>query len=349
MKAAVLRAFHQPLSIEELPVPKPGKGEVLAKVLACGLCASDLHIADGMIGTVRLPYTPGHEICGEIAALGEGVEGLALGARFVAGIDVICGRCRFCRSGRGNLCTGRVRLGFERDGGQAQYCVVPAQCVFPISPRIPPEQAAVVPDAVACMYHAMRRGEVGQGSVVCITGVGGLGLQGVQIAKHLGAVVIATSRKDAKLALARELGADYVVNTGRSGLEEEVRRITGGGLCDVVFDNIGSAGSVDQSVRLLRRGGKVVVVGYNEPRFSVDYMDLVINEKEILGIRGSTREELREVIRLVEEGVIRPYIDRTYPLTDIVEALDSLRAGEALGRTVVLPNGGCGSGKEGEN
>ncbi|MCI8840258.1 MAG: alcohol dehydrogenase catalytic domain-containing protein [Oscillospiraceae bacterium] len=175
MKAAVLRAFHQPLSIEELPIPKPGEGEVLAKVLACGLCASDLHIADGMIGSVRLPYTPGHEICGEIVALGGGVEGFALGERFVAGIDLICGHCRFCRSGRGNLCASRVRLGFERDGGQAEYCVVPAQCVFPIASHVPPEQAAVIPDAVACMYHAMRRGEVGPGSVICVTGVGGLG------------------------------------------------------------------------------------------------------------------------------------------------------------------------------
>lgn len=348
MKAAVLRAFHQPLSIEELPIPEPGEGEVLAKILACGLCASDLHIADGMIDSVRLPYTPGHEICGEIVALGDGVEEFAPGTRFVAGIDLICGHCRFCRSGRGNLCTSRVRLGFERDGGQAQYCAIPAQCVFPISPHVPPEQAAVVPDAVACMYHAMRQGNVGPDSVICITGVGGLGLQGIQIAKHLGAVVIATSRKDAKLALAEQMGADYTVNTSRSQLSEEVARMTGGGLCDVVFDNIGSAGSVDQSLKLLRRGGKVIVVGYNEPRFSVDYMDLVINEKEIIGIRGSTREELREVIRLVEEGIITPYIHRTYPLTDIVEALDSLRAGEAMGRTVVLPNG-CGEGKERDN
>ncbi len=340
MKAAVLRAFHQPLSIEELPIPKPGEGEVLAKVLACGLCASDLHIADGMIGSVRLPYTPGHEICGEIVALGGGVEGFALGERFVAGIDLICGHCRFCRSGRGNLCASRVRLGFERDGGQAEYCVVPAQCVFPIASHVPPEQAAVIPDAVACMYHAMRRGEVGPGSVICVTGVGGLGLQGIQIAKHLGAVVIATSRKDAKLDLARRLGADYTVNTSRSQLADEVARITDGSLCDVVFDNIGSASSAGQSLKLLRRGGKVVVVGYNEPHFSVDYMDLVINEKEILGIRGSTREELREVIRLVEDGVITPYIHRAYPLADIAEALDSLRAGEAMGRTVVLPNGG---------
>lgn len=346
MKAAVLRAFHQPLSLEELPVPQPGPGEVLAKVLACGLCASDLHIGDGMIDSVRLPYTPGHEICGEITALGEGVTGFAIGTRFVAGIDILCGTCRFCRSGRGNLCSSRVRLGFERDGGQAQYCVIPAECVFPISQSIPPEMAAVIPDAVACMYHAMRRGQVTSDSVVCITGVGGLGMQGIQIAKHLGATVIATSRNDQKLELARSFGADYTVNTSRCLLTEEISRITCGALCDVVFDNIGSEDSVDQALGLLCRGGKVIVVGYNEPKLSANYMDLVINEKEIIGIRGSTREELREVIQLVENGVIKPYIYKTYPLEQIVEALDDLRAGKTLGRTVVLPNQDRDQGKD---
>ncbi|HIT33344.1 MAG TPA: zinc-binding dehydrogenase [Candidatus Faecousia intestinigallinarum] len=346
MKAAVLRAFHQPLSIEEVPIPQPQPGEVLAKVLACGLCASDLHIGDGMIDTVHLPYTPGHEICGEIVALGEGVTEFPIGTRFVAGIDILCGTCRHCRSGRGNLCVNRIRLGFERDGGQAQYCRIPAECVFPISPSVPPEMAAVVPDAVACMYHAMRQGQVGAGSVICITGIGGLGMQGIQIAKHLGATVIATSRTEEKLALARSFGADYTVNTRCASLQEEISRITGGALCDVVFDNIGSAESVNQALGLLCRGGKVIVVGYNEPTLTANYMDLVINEKEIIGIRGSTREELREVIQMVESGAIRPYIYKTYPLTQIVEALDDLRTGKTLGRTVVLPNAEQDSGKE---
>lgn len=338
MKAAVLEAFHSPLVIRELPIPQPKPGEVLAQVLACGLCASDLHIQDGMIDTVRLPYTPGHEICGQIVALGEGVEGLSVGTRFVAGIDILCGSCRHCRNGRGNLCLNRVRLGFERDGGQAQYCTVPAECVFPISQHVPPEAAAVVPDAVACMYHAMVRGQVGPGSMVCILGVGGLGLQGIQIAKHLGATVIATSRKDEKLELSRAIGADFVINTARQSLNEQIRRLTQGQMCDVVFDNIGSETSTEQSLQVLCRGGKLIVVGYNEPTLHASFMDLVINEKEIIGIRGSTREELKEVIRLVEAGIIRPFIYRSYPLEEIQLALENLRSGESLGRTVVLPN-----------
>lgn len=343
MKAAVLRAFHQPHSIEEIPMPVIGENEVLAKVLACGLCASDLHIQDGMIATVQLPYTPGHEICGEVVEVGSAVKGIAPGARFVAGIDIICGECRFCKSGRGNLCVHRVRMGFERNGGLAQYCAVPAECVFPISKSIAPEAAAIIPDAVTCMYHALRQGQVGKGTVICITGIGGLGLQGVQLAKHMGATVIATSRKDEKLALAKSFGADYGINTTRQSLEEEVARITGGEMCDAVFDNIGIRGSVDSALRLLRRGGKVIVIGYGDPELTANYMDLVINEKEIIGIRGSTRDELREVIGLVEAGKINPYIYKTYPLDELAVALEHLRSGKELGRTVILPHENAGA------
>lgn len=340
MKAAVLRAFHQPHCIEEVPMPTIGENEVLAKVLACGLCASDLHIQDGMISTVKLPYTPGHEICGEIVKVGSQVQGLSLGTRFVAGIDIICNECRFCKSGRGNLCENRIRLGFERNGGLAQYCAIPAECVFPISKNVPAEIASIIPDAVSCMYHALRQGQVGSGSVILIAGIGGLGLQGVQLAKHMGAVVIATSRKDEKLEIARSLGADYVINTSRQSLEKEVTRITNGKMCDSVFDNIGIRHSVDSALRLLRRGGKVIVIGYGEPELVANYMDLVINEKEIIGIRGSTRDELREVIGFVECGIIKPYIYKTYPLSELVDALDHLRNGKELGRTVILPHVG---------
>lgn len=338
MKAAVLKAFHQPHRIEEVPLPVIKEKEVLAKILACGLCASDLHIQDGIIDTVHLPYTPGHEICGEVVAIGSEVHGVKIGERFVAGIDMICNECRFCRSGRGNLCINRIRIGFERDGGLAQYCAVPAECVFPISRAVPPETAAIIPDAVACMYHALRQGKVSKGSVICITGIGGLGLQGVQLAKHMGATVIATSRKDQKLEIARSFGADYVINTSSQSIENEIRRITNNEMCDAVFDNIGNQDSVNVALRLLRRGGKVIVIGYGAPNLTANYMDLVINEKEIIGIRGSTRDELSEVIKFVESGIIKPYVYKTYALDELAIALDHLRQGKELGRTVILPN-----------
>ncbi|MDR1732805.1 MAG: zinc-binding dehydrogenase [Synergistaceae bacterium] len=338
MKATRLFRFHEKLNLVELPIPEPGEGEVLARVLASGICASDLHIMEGKISTVRLPYTPGHELCGEVHTVGPGVDNLQKGDRFVAAIDVLCGKCRFCREGRENLCVHRTRIGFERDGSHAQYCVVPAANVFPISREIPCEQAAIIPDAVACMYHAFTaQGRVQRGDIVCILGVGGLGFQGIQIARHLGAKVVVTSRQDRKLALAEKAGADGVINTKTQNFREEIMRFTDGAGCDVVFDNIGIAASVGEAVAVLRRGGRVVAAGYSDPEFSVNYQDLVLYEKEIIGIRGSTPKELRETIALVEKGVLKPFVYQTCEFSEINEALNRLRNSESLGRTVILP------------
>lgn len=337
MRAAVLRQFHQDLIVEEKPVPMPGFGEVLVRVRASGLCASDLHIQDGMLSTVRLPYTPGHEMAGEVAALGEGVTGLKIGEHVVCAIDITCKTCRFCRRGRANLCRKLIRVGFERDGSHAEYAVVPADNLFVIQKDIPFPQAAILPDAVACMYHAIKnQGKVTAGDWVLLLGIGGLGLQGVQIAKYFGARVCVTSRQDSKLRLALQLGADYAINTGSQNLYQQISEITKGELCDVVFDNIGIQHSVEESLQVLRPGGRVVVVGYGDAQFTASYQDLVIREKEIVGIRGSTRQDLAECIGLVERGIVKPIVDKTYPLADINKGLSDLREGRNMGRTAIV-------------
>lgn len=337
MKAAILRGFHQDLSIEEVEIPDPGYGDVLVKVRASGLCASDLHIIDGILPTVKTGYIPGHEMAGEIVRLGEGVTSWKVGQRVVASIDIACGQCRACLRGHTNRCRKLKRIGFELNGSHEEYAVVPQGNLFSISDRIPFEQAAVIPDAVACMYHAMKHiGEVTAGDKVLILGVGGLGLQGIQIAKAFGAEVYATSRQDKKLELAAQMGADAVINTAKQDLKEEILRITNGEQCDVVFDNIGIESSVEDSLKLIRPGGKIVVVGYNDSEFTANYQELVMKEKEILGIRGSTKQDLVESIQMVEKGIITPYIYKTYPLEQINEALACLRNGETLGRTVVV-------------
>lgn len=337
MKAAFLREFHKGLSIEETDIPRPGPGEVLIKVMASGLCASDLHIIDGILPTVKTNYIPGHEMAGIVWELGENVTDLKVGQHMVAAIDVLCGHCRFCRTGQTHLCRELVRIGFERNGSHEEYCVIPKDSVFPINESIPFEQAAIIPDAVVCMYHAIKdKGQVTAGDRVLILGVGGLGLQGIQIAKHFGAEVYATSRQDKKLEIAKQFGADVVINTTKCDLEEEIMKITEGEQCDVVFDNIGIKSSIESCLRILRPGGKVVVVGYNDPTLEVNYQQIVIKEKEIIGIRGSSRQNLVDAIRMVEKGIVKPYIYKTYKLEEINEALDQLRNGTSLGRTVVV-------------
>lgn len=337
MKAAILKEFHSDLIIETVPIPSPGHGEVLVRVKASGLCASDLHIQDGMLPTVTLPFTPGHEMAGIVEELGEGVTGLSVGEHVVCAIDITCGVCRFCRRGKQNLCKSLVRIGFERNGSHEQYCVVPAENLFPIRRDIPFAQAAIIPDAVVCMYHAIKnQGKVTAGDRVLLLGVGGLGLQGVQIARYFGAQVYATSRQDKKLEIAKQFGAHGVINTRTQDLIEEISRLTQGEMCDVIFDNIGIQTSIETCLSVLRPGGKIVVVGYNDSQFTASYQDLVIREKEIIGIRGSTRQDLAEAIRLVEDGIVTPYVSNTFSLEEINSGLHCLRRGESFGRTVVL-------------
>jgi 2-desacetyl-2-hydroxyethyl bacteriochlorophyllide A dehydrogenase len=337
MKAAVLKEFNKDLVIEDVPLPRPEPNEVLIKVRASGLCGSDLHIQEGKIATVKLPHILGHEIAGEIYSLGDQVTEFKKGDHVVVAIDVLCGKCRFCRTGRGNLCSNLRRIGFEINGGHAEYVSVPKQVLYNIGAEVPFEEAAIIPDAIACMYHAFKsQGNVRTGDRVCIMGIGGLGLQGVQIAKLFGAEVYCTSRQDEKLKIAKNFGADGIINTKVQSLYDEILKYTHGEMCDVVFDNIGIENSIMQGLSICRSGGKVIIVGYIDKSFCVEYQDIMRNEKEIIGMRGSTSQDLIEVIRLVEQGKIKPYIYKTYRLTEINEALTNLKEGKSLGRTVIM-------------
>lgn len=336
MKAAVLKQFNQQLVIEEKDIPVPKAGEVRVKVMASGLCVSDLHIQDGIINTVRLPYTPGHEMAGIIDAVGDGVTNVKVGDHITAAIDIICGKCKYCRTGRTNLCEGLVRIGFERDGSHEEYCVIPAENAFKVADWIPFEQVTGFPDAVGCMYNAIKNvAKIKPGDRVLILGVGGLGMNAIQLAKIFGAEVFATSRRPEKLEIAKQMGADHVINTKMEKLEEIIQNITAGEMLDVVIDNIGIKDSINDSLKLVCAGGKVVVTGYNDPQFVADYQDVMKFEKQILGMRGMTRQDLAEVIRLVENHKMTPYVYKTMPFEKINEALQEMRDGKALGRIVL--------------
>ena len=315
MRAAVLRGYHEPLQIEEKPIPVPGPGEVLVKVRASGLCVSDIHIQDGKIGTVHLPYTPGHEMAGVIVA----------------------GECEFCRIGRTNLCRSLVRIGFERDGSHEEYCVIPAKNAFTVDPTIPFEEITGIPDAVGCMYNGLKnQAKLGIGQTLLILGVGGLGMNAIQIAKLMGATVYATSRKADKLEVAKQMGADAVIDTSCEDLRTRVAELTNGRGVDVVLDNIGLEWSINEGVYMVRPGGKVLVCGYISEDFKVNYQEVMKFEKEILGMRGMTRQDMAEVVELVNQRKIVPYVYKTVPFEQINEALGLLRDGKTKGRVVLL-------------
>lgn len=334
MKAVVLKEFHKPFVVEHVLVPEPGPGEVLVKVMASGLCLTDVHIQDGVLKTVMPPYTPGHELAGIVVKLGEGVDRVKVGQHMCGWIDVVCHTCQMCKMGRENLCLNRIRIGFERDGSHAEYVVIPAENVMPIADGIPWPSAAVIPDAVACMYHAIKmQGKVKEGDKILIAGMGALGIQGIQIAKHLGATVYASGRTEEKLALARKFGADGTIHTREHRLQDEVERLTDGALCDVIVDLIGTSGSIEEELRCLRPGGKIIAAAYATDTFTVNYQEIVLKEKEIIGIRGATPQALKEAIELVEKKIIDPYVCRLWTIDEVNEAMDALRGYKNLART----------------
>jgi propanol-preferring alcohol dehydrogenase len=337
VKAAVLEAFHRPLALRDVELPDPGAGEVTVQVQACGLCLTDVHIAEGRVPTVRLPRVPGHELAGVVRRLGPGAAGCAEGDRVTVCTDVACGACDACLRGETNRCPGLVRIGFERDGGMADAVNVPAANVERVAPGVAIEKAAVIPDAVASIYRGLVTvGGVRAGTRVAIAGTGGLGIQGVQIAVMLGAEVTCTDLDDARLERAAALGAARTLNARRERLADEARRA---GPFDVVLDNVGRSETLADAVSACRPGGTVVAMGYVEPTLQFPSYDLVIREKRVLGSRGVTRAEFREVVRLVNAGRLDPDVGERVPLSRVNEALDTLRAGGHRTRTVLVPGG----------
>lgn len=339
MKAAVLEAFHKPLVICEVDIAPPEPGEVTVEVKACGLCLTDIHINEGKVPTAKPPLIQGHEFAGVVARVGAGVSDWAVGDRVTVYVDVNCGRCDFCLRGEVNRCIRLKRIGFERNGGMAEMVNVPAANLERVADNISFPVAAVIPDAVASMYRALKSvARVTVGTKLAILGVGGLGIQGVKLAKLFGAHVTCTDLDDRKLERARAFGAEHTINPKRESLLAAARERIG--LFDVVIDNVGRKETIFEAVQACRNGGMVVAMGYVDPTFEIPSYDIVIGEKQVIGTRALTRMEFREVVALVNSGAFEPDIGEVIPIDRINEAFDNLRNGRYLTRTVLtLPFG----------
>jgi 2-desacetyl-2-hydroxyethyl bacteriochlorophyllide A dehydrogenase len=335
MKAAVLETYHKPLVVRDIELPALVRGEVTIEVKACGLCLTDVHISEGRIPTVDLPLIPGHEFAGVVAKIGDGVMDWKVGERVTVCVDVNCGHCEFCLRGESNRCARLSRIGFERNGGMAEMVNVPADNLERIADGVTFEKAAVIPDAVASMYRGLKTvGGIGVGSKVAILGVGGLGIQGVKIARMLGARVTCTDLDDRKLERARSFGAEHVINPTRESFIEACR--TRLGSYDVVVDNVGRKETVFEAVQACRNGGKVVAMGYVDPTLEIPSYEIVIKERQVVGSRALTRAEFREVVGLVNSGQLDPDIGELIPIRKINEALENLRKGRYLTRSVLM-------------
>jgi propanol-preferring alcohol dehydrogenase len=338
MKAMVLREYDRPLVLEEIARPEPGRDEIVLKVSHCGLCGTDLKIAGGKLPSIiTLPHVPGHEIVGTVAGVGEGVHGLKEGDHGVVYFYIGCGVCEMCRSGRENICPSVVRPGFELYGGFAEYVRVPAYNLCPHDGTVAGEKMAVLPDAIATSYHALKTvasARIGQS--VLIAGIGGLGIHAVQIAKYMGCTVIGTTRRPDVRVKAMEYGADLVVNPAEADVRESVMRFTGGRGVDAVIENVGTNETMTWSLSCLKRGGVLVMVGYDPLNpVGVNGMSMHYNEWTISGSRVSTRQELMEVIGLVKTGKVDPVVTKVIGLEDLNMGLAELKGKKNVGRLVV--------------
>ena len=305
MRAARYYGPGTGLVVETLPVPEPGPGEALVRVTATGLCHTELQFLAGTLNLGVAPLTLGHEIAGEVAELGEGVHDLRPGDRVVVYYDNPCGECEWCQSGREHLCPNMgPQIGFTGDGGFAEYVRVPARNLLVVPEGLAAEEAATLCCSAATALHAVRAvAQVQPGETVLVYGVGAVGLAIVQLARLAGATAIAVGRSAEKLALARDLGADLVLNAREQDVVAETLRATPHEGVDVVFELVGAAETMTNSVAVLRRRGRLVFVGYGEDRLSVNPLHLVLKELQVRGSLGNTREELREVLDLAAAGI----------------------------------------------
>jgi len=340
MKAFVLREYNRDMSLEIVEDPIPGPMDIILRVKACGICGTDLKIVSGKIPPpiATLPHTPGHEIAGEVVAVGSAVTNVKIGQRGIVYFYIACKDCEMCRTGRENVCFSIKRLGFELPGGFAELVRLPAYNFCPFDEEKPLTEMAVLPDAVATSYHALKTmADVKAGQDVMIMGVGGLGIHAVQISKLMGARVFAVARRTEPLKLASEFGADFTIDSTDPNSQKKILEMTDGKGVDVIIENVGSAESLKWSLPCLKRRGRLVLVGYDPANpYPLNAMEMHYNEWIICGSRVSTKQELLEVIDLVQHKKIKPVVSKLFPWKEANEAIKEIQKRTGIGRTVLM-------------
>lgn len=335
MKAAVVQKFQEPLAIQEIPIPTPGPGEVLVKIQSTGVCHTDLHAADGDWPVKpTLPFVPGHEGAGIVAAVGPGVRTLKEGDPVgIAWLHDACGECEFCITGWETLCAAQRNSGYSVNGSFAEYALGSAAYVARLPDRVDFGAIAPILCAGVTTYKGIKETEARPGEWIAISGVGGLGHIAIQYARAMGLHVAALDVSEEKLGLARALGAQLAVDARRPDAVEQVMKATGGGAHGVLVTAV-SRGAFGQALQLARRKGTVSLVGLPPGDFSMSIFDVVLKRITVRGSIVGTREDLAEALAFVAEGKVRAHIHRA-KLEDINRVFADLRTGQVDGRIVL--------------
>jgi acryloyl-coenzyme A reductase len=343
MQAIVLSQFGaaDQLALQSVDDPRPGPGEVLLRVRACGVCYHDIINRRGSLPRTSVPAILGHEVAGEIVELGEGVTGWCVGDRVATLQRLSCGACASCTAGRTSLCKRDNRFfGEELPGGYATMMVAPIAGIGRVPDGMPWAIAATVCCTAGTAVHVLRtRGRVRAGETVLVTGAsGGVGLQTVQLARLDGAHVIAVTSSNRKAEALYNAGAHEVVVAPKLDFSREVRRLTGGEGVQVAIEIVGSA-TFSQTLKTMASGGRVVVVG-NLESGTVDVNPglIIVKELEILGAYATTQDELETALALTHTGKLTPFVTEVLPLGAAADAHHRLETRQVAGRLVLSPD-----------
>lgn len=335
MKAAVVTAFNQPLEIKQVEIPKVTTGKVLVKMIATGVCHTDLHAMHGDWPVKpTVPFIPGHEGVGEVVEIGEGIHHLKVGDKVgVPWLYSACGHCDHCYAGWETLCKEQQNSGYSVNGSFAEYCLADGEYVGVIPEGVDLLEIAPILCAGVTVYKGLKMTEAKTGDWVAISGIGGLGHVAVQYAKTMGFNVVAIDVDDSKLELAQKLGADVGINALKQDVKEAVMAATGDG-CHGVLVTAVSPKAFEQAVQIIRRGGMMVLNGLPPGKFDLSIFDMVLEGITVRGSIVGTRLDLKEALEIAARGKVKAHIS-VEPLENINDIFDRMEAGKIDGRIVV--------------
>jgi 2-desacetyl-2-hydroxyethyl bacteriochlorophyllide A dehydrogenase len=342
VKAVQLIAHGAPGTFElrDLPAPRPGANEVVVQVEACGLNHLDLWLEEaGLPIPPQLPRTPGGEIAGIVSEIGSDVNDWKRGDRVAVQSNLFCGDCEFCRRGEESLCLRGEILGVQRDGGFAEKVLVPARALVRLPAGVDFNTSAALTLAGSTAMHMLtNRAQVRAGDwILVVGGASGVGSAAIQIAKHLGGRVISTGSTDAKRSLAKQLGAEFVLDPADANWPKEVRRITDRRGVDLVIEHVGGE-VLSKCFDCLARGGTIVTCGATAGReIPFDLWPFFVKQHRLVGSYGRNRADLQATLEWAAAGKLKPVIDSVVPLAQTADAFARLRSRKVLGKVLVRP------------
>jgi propanol-preferring alcohol dehydrogenase len=346
MRAMVLEQFGAPLRLKDMPLPRIGANDALIKVRVCGagLTVVIMVATPGRIQSY--PRIPGHEIAGEIVEVGTEVKTFKVGSRVTNHYYLTCGHCRYCRSARETLCENfRGNVGQGCDGGYAEYVALPERNLVAIPDGVTDLEASVAADAIATPYHACHaEAQVSPGDNVLIIGAGGgVGIHMLQMARLCGGRVLAAEIGEEKLALARELGADEIIDARRGDLVNQVKALTGGRGVEAAIDMVGTSETLSACLASLAPAGRMVIIGSKpksvygaDPSFVVNPQEFMRHAQEIHGSRYVNNSEIIRTLELVKHKRIKAVVSRTFALEEAEQVHELLRKNAIAGRAALI-------------